>query len=71
MTKPYLKTGVLFCRTLQAMLAGLAALVILGAFLANLNLTSFMPFALFAIVLLAFALVLEGVARLVKGVDAA
>jgi uncharacterized membrane protein len=61
------RAGVIFCRVVQFVLVALAALFVIGSLMAGVNVIAFAAIGVFALVLLGFAGVVEGVVRLIRG----
>jgi hypothetical protein len=59
--------AVVFCRVAQFILVALAALFVIGSLMAGMNIIAFAAIGVFALVLLGFVGVVEGVVRLVRG----
>jgi hypothetical protein len=64
---PFASAAVVLGRVVQVMLAGLAAVTILGSLVGGANVLVFAAVSLFALVLLAFVGVVEAAVRGVKG----
>jgi hypothetical protein len=59
--------AVVFCRVVQFFLVAFAAVVILGSLIGGMNVIAFAAIGVFALVLLGFVGVVEGVVRLIRG----
>jgi hypothetical protein len=66
-TSALARAAVVFCRVVQVALVVLAVIFILGSLMAGMNVIAFAAIGVFALVLLGFAGVVEGVARLIRG----
>jgi len=64
-TSTLVRAAVVFCRMIQATLVALAGIFVLGGL--QMNIIAFAAIGIFALVLLGFAGVVEGVVRLIRG----
>jgi len=64
-TSTLARASVIFCRVVQVTLVGLAGIFVIGGL--QMNLIAFAAIGVFALVLLGFAGVVEGVVRLIRG----